>query len=121
GLFWSGSPPPALEVISVRGEAVMLYGRGVYRYNPLILGAGFPAQDAVLLGAIAVLGWGMALRLRGGRPGLVAVLGALGYLWYVYTSMALGAALDWLFPAYVALFSCCSFALWLAGREALGT
>jgi len=119
GLLWTGSPPPALEVTSVRGEAVTLYGEGVYRYNPLMLGAGFPPQDAVLILALAVLGWGAALWLRAQDRALVVLLGALGYLWYVYASMALGAALDWLFPAYVALFSATTFALWIAGREAL--
>jgi hypothetical protein len=120
GLFWAGAAPPALEVTSVRGEAVTLYGQGVYRYNSLMLGAGFPAQDVVLIIALAVLGWGVFLYLRGQDRSLVIVLGVLGYLWYVYASMALGAALDWLFPGYVALFSASSFALWLAGREGLG-
>lgn len=118
GLVWTGAPPPALVVTSVRGEAVTLYGAGVYRYNPLMLGAGYPPQDAVLIAALAVLGRGAALWLGGRAQGLVAVLGALGYLWYVYASMAFGAALDWLFPAYVALFSATTFALWIAGRAA---
>lgn len=119
GLLWTGSPPPALEVTSVRGEAVTLYGEGVYRYNSLMLGAGFPPQDAVLVLALAVLGWSAALWLRGQDRGLIVMLGTLGYLWYVYASMALGTALDWLFPAYVALFSATTFALWIAGREGL--
>lgn len=119
GLLWTGEPPPLREVNSVRGEAVTLYGLGVYRYNPLMLGAGFPPQDVVLLLALAVLGWGMVLRLQGRRRAHVVLLAALGYLWYVYVSMALGAALDWLFPAYVALFSASSFALWVAGSEAM--
>lgn len=119
GLFWTGAPPPALEVTSVRGETVTLYGQGVYRYNPLMLGVAFPPQDAVMIAALAVLGWGLVLWLGGQARALVVVLGALGYLWYVHASMALGAALDWLFPAYVALFSAATFALWIAGREGL--
>jgi len=111
GLLWNGAPPLAPEVTSVRGEAVTLYGQGVYRYNSLMLGAGFPPQDAVLIVALAVLGWGAFLYLRGQDRALVILLGVLGYLWYVYASMALGAALDWLFPAYVTLFSASTFAL----------
>lgn len=120
GLFWAGPPPPALDVTSVRGEVVTLYGQGVYRYNPLMLGVGFPPQDAVLIAALAVLAWGLLLWQGGQARALVVVLGTLGYFWYVHASMALGAALDWLFPAYVALFSAATFALWIAGREGLG-
>jgi hypothetical protein len=40
GLIWQGTPPPATEVLSVRGEAVKLTGSGIYRYNPAMLGAG---------------------------------------------------------------------------------
>lgn len=120
GLFWTGAPPPALEVTSVRGEAVTLYGQGVYRYNPLMLGAGFPSQDGVLIGALVLLGWGAVLHWRGRRQAVVVLMSVLGYLWYVYTSMALGTALDWLFPAYIALFSATTFALWFTAREALG-
>ncbi len=120
GLLWKGAPPPSLEVVSVRGDLVLLYGEGVYRYNPLMLGAGFPAQDAVLIVTLGVLAWGGFLRRRGRAEGSVVLLAALGYLWYVYASMSLGAALDWLFPVYVALFSASTFALWLAARDALG-
>lgn len=117
GLFWTGAPPLALEVTSVRGEVVTLYGQGVYRYNALMPGAGFGPQDAVLIVALMLLGWGAWLWLRWRDRALIILSGTLGYLWYVYASMALGAALDWLFPAYVALFSASTFALWLAGRE----
>jgi hypothetical protein len=55
GLIWQGTPPPATEVLSVRGEAVKLTGSGIYRYNPAMLGAGFSAQDVVQLVVLPVL------------------------------------------------------------------
>jgi len=63
--------------------------------------------------ALALALWG-ALAMRGGQA-LVLLLAVLGYVVYVHASMALSAALDWLFPAHVALFALAWLALWRAG------
>jgi hypothetical protein len=103
----------------VRGEAVTLTGTGIYRYNPLMLGAGFPAQDVVQLVVLPVLALSVLAFARGRTAAIVPLLATLGFAAYLYASMALGAALDWLFPAYVVLFSASFLALWLAARLAL--
>lgn len=118
-IFWAGAAPPAITVASVRGNPVTLYGVGVYRCNPLISGAGYAAQDWVLIGALVCLGSAAVALLRGIDRALIPCLGALGYLCYVYASMALGAAFDWAYPAYIVLFSACVFALWFAARNAI--
>jgi hypothetical protein len=118
-IFWAGAAPPAITVASVRGNPVTLYGVGVYRYNPPMLGAGYAAQDLVLFGAWACLGSAAVAFLRGMDRALIPCLGALGYLCYVYASMALGAAFEWTYPVYILLFSACVFALWLAARNAV--
>jgi hypothetical protein len=118
-IFWVGAAPPAITLVSVRGNPVTLYGVGVYRYNPLMLGAGYAAQDRVLIGALVCLGSSAVAFLRGIDRALIPCLGALGYLSYVYASMALGAAFDWAYPAYIVMFSACVFALWFAARNAI--
>jgi hypothetical protein len=118
-ILWAGAAPPAITVVSVRGNPVTLYGVGVYRYNPLMSGAGYAAQDFVLIGALVCLGSAAIAFLPGIDRALIPCLGALGYLSYAYASMALGAAFDWAYPAYTALFSVCGFALWFAARNAI--
>ena len=113
----SSTLPGAAAVVSVRGAPVTLYGVGVYRYNPIMLGAGYAAQDPVLIAALLSLGYCTVSLARGTDRALIPVLAALGYLTYVYASMALGAAFDWAYPAYVVLFSANVFALWFAARE----
>ncbi len=117
-ILWAGPAPPAITAVSVRGNPVTLYGVGVYRYNPLMLGAGYAAQDWVLIGALVCLGSAAVAFQRGMDRALIPCLGALGYLSYVNASMALGAAFDWAYPAYLVLFSACAFALWFAARNA---
>ena len=118
-ILWAGAAPPAIAVVSVRGNPVTLYGVGVYRYNPLMLGAGYAAQDWVVIGVLVCLGSAAVAFQRGMDRALIPCLGALGYLSYVYASMALGAAFDWAYPAYLVMFSACIFALWFAARNAI--
>ena len=118
-ILWSGTAPPSAAVLSMRGDPVTLYGIGVYRYIPKMLGSGFVAQDLVLIGALVCLGYFTVALGRGTSRALIPCLGVLGYLCYVYASMALGAAFDWAYPAYVVLFSACVFALWLAAGDSL--
>lgn len=115
GWMWQGAPPPALEVVTARGETVTLFGEGVYRYNPVFFALAYRAQDAVMALALVVALWAV-LFMRGARA-IALLIAVLGYVLYAYASMALGAAFDWLFPAYVVMFSLSLFALWRAGRK----
>lgn len=115
GWMWQGMPPEVTEVVTVRGETVALFGEGAYRYNPVFIALAYRAQDAVMVLALLVGLWAV-LFMRGARA-VALLLAVLGYAFYGYASLALGAALDWLFPAHVVLFSLSLFALWRAGRK----
>ena len=117
GWMWQGPPPPELVVQTARGDAVALFAEGAYRYNALFHGWAFRAQDAVMALALLVALWA-ALLMRGPRA-LAVLLAVLGYILYGHASLVLGAALDWLFPAHLAVFSLSLFALWRAGAGAL--
>ena len=103
-----GSP----EAITLRGEHVFLVGRGLYRYDTLLIGAGFAGVDAVTLAiAIPLLIIAIVLYRRASVRGTLLLTGTLAYFVYNYASMALGAAYNELFLAYVAIFSASLFAL----------
>ncbi len=104
GLLWTGGEAPS-RVETARGERVELYGRGVYRYDTVFMGAGNRGVDAVVLLFALPLLLGAAFRYRQGcRRGGMILLGVLGDVLYVYATMALGAAYNPLFLVYVALF-----------------
>ncbi len=117
GWLWQGPPPPVPEVVTARGETVMLFGEGAYRFNPVFQALAFRAQDAVMALALLVALWALLL-MRGARA-IALLLAVLGFVLYGYATLALAAAFDWLFPAYVVLFSLSLFALWRAGRKGM--
>ena len=114
GLFWQDGGG-RVAFTSVRGEAVEIHGRGVYRYDTRFIGAGNRGTDAVTLGLGLPLLVLSALRYRRGsvRGGLL-LLGTLVYFLYVYASYALGTAYNSLFLVYIALSSAGLFAFVLA-------
>lgn len=114
GVFWQGSGGP-VEFVSLRGEAVAIYGRGLYAYDSVSMVTQAMAQDVVtlvlgipLLMGAAVLFW------RGSLRGKLLLAGTLGYFLYTYASYAFGASFNALFLVYVALFSLSLFAFVLA-------
>lgn len=110
GLFWPGIAEP-ISFTTVRGETVTLFGRDPYRYDSLLIGAGFRGADAVVLFlAIPLLGYALARYRQGSLRGAFLLMGTLGFLLYNYASMAIGAAYNQLFLLYVALFSASLFA-----------
>lgn len=105
GLFTRGGDGP-FTFTTLRGQTVQILGEGLYRYDTVFNGAGFQGQDltTLLLGAPLLL-VSLALYRRGSLRGGLLLLGALGYVLYVYASMALNAAYNPLFLLYVLLFS----------------
>lgn len=105
GLFIRGGDGP-FTFTTLRGQTVQILGEGLYRYDTVFNGAGFQGQDltTLLLGAPLLL-VSLALYRRGSLRGGLLLLGALGYVLYVYASMALNAAYNPLFLLYVLLFS----------------
>ena len=118
GLFWPGGEGPS-AFTTHRGQAVELYGRGVYRHDALFAGAGHRGTDAVtLLLGLPLLVAATPRYRRGSLRGGLLLLGALTWFLYAYASAALGAvAFNELFLVYVALFSAGLFALVLAFRS----
>lgn len=116
GLTWQGGQPPHLEVVTARGDTVVLFGAGAYRFNPEFLALAFRAQDWVMTLALALAGWAV-VAMRGPR-GFAVLLVALGYIFYGYATLAFAAALDWLMPVHAAIFTLTLLALWRAGADA---
>lgn len=111
GLFAGGGPGPH-TVTSLRGQAVELYGTGLYRHDTWLVGVGNRGTDAVTLFAEvpALLLCLVAWRRRSLR-GAVGLLGVLGWMLYYYASMSLATAYNRMFPLYVVAFSLALFAL----------
>src|SRR5580765_2347962 len=88
-----------------------MYGHGIYRYDSLLVGAGFRGVDAVTLFlGVPLLVTSAVLYRRGSFRGALLLAGTLAYFLYNYASMALSAAYNDLFLVYVALFSTSLFA-----------
>jgi hypothetical protein len=114
GLFWQDGGSP-FSFTTLRGEAVQIYGQGVYRFDTYLIGAGYKGIDAVtLVLAIPLLVFSVMLYRRGSLRGGVLLAGTLAYFLYNYASMAFGAAYNSLFLVYLVLFSAALFAFVLA-------
>ena len=114
GVLWQGNGHP-YPFTTLRGETVMMHGRGLYRYETVSGAAQAIASDVVTLGLGIPLLWISAwLYGRGSLRGHLLLAGTLGYFLYTYASMAFLAAFNPLFLAYVALFSLSLFAFILA-------
>jgi hypothetical protein len=114
GLFWRSGDGP-FTVTTVRGEAVELYGRGLYRYDTLFAAGGAHGNDAVVLFLGVPLLVASTLLYRRSLRYQLLHTGVLVYFLYSYASLALGtAAYNSLFLLYVALFSASLFAVVLS-------
>lgn len=103
------------KVTSLRGEKVMIYGHGLYRYDPANMAVQGMAQDAVtLVVGIPLLLVSLHLYRQRRLRGQLLLSGTLAYFLYTYTSLAFGASFNSLFLVYVALFSLSLFAFIIA-------
>lgn len=105
--FLLTSGPGPSQHISVRGEAVQLYGYGPYRHMPADMVVQGLAQDLVTLclGVPVLLG-AIVWARRGTRAGHLALCGAVGYLlvqYFMYLGMATYNELFLLWVALVML------------------
>lgn len=116
-LYQDGGRP--FTFVSLRGQAVEIYGQGLYHYDTLFQGAGNKGTDiiTIFLG-IPLLVVSLLLYRRGSLRGGLLLMGALTWFLYTYASYALGpVAYNNLFLVYVALFSTSLFALGLVFRS----
>jgi hypothetical protein len=114
GVFWQAGGS-AFEFTTLRGTVVQIYGQGLYYYDTVFTGAGFRGQDMVMLVlGVPLLVASILLYRRGSLAGGLLLMGALGYVLYVYATMALGAAYNNLYLVYVAIFGVSFFAFVMA-------
>lgn len=110
GFFWPGGGAP-YPIVSSRGEAITLFGQGLYRYDTVSMAAQEQAQDLVtLVLGLPLLAGAAWWAFRGALRGRLLLAGTLGYFLYTYLSMATLTAYNQLFLVYVALFSLSLFA-----------
>jgi len=104
GLLWDTGDASRM-VTSVRGETVELYADGLYRHDTIFKGAANRGTDLVLLvaGVPLLVAGAFSYRRRSARGSLL-LAGVLGWVLYVYATLAIGTAYNELFLVYVALF-----------------
>jgi hypothetical protein len=115
GLFWQDDRNP-FPFTTIRGQAVQIWGQGLYRFDSLFFGAGNKGTDLVtLVLGIPLLVVASLLHRHGLLRGGLLLTGTLAYFLYMYASYALGAvAFNELFFLYVALFSASFYAFVLS-------
>ena len=111
GLFAEARRAPT-TVTSVHGEVVDLYGDGLYALDTVFRGAGNRGTDAVLLAVATPLLFASLVAHRRRRiRGTLLLVGVLGWIGYVYGTMALATVYNRFFVVYVAAFACAVWAV----------
>lgn len=106
----SNNGPGAHTFISIHGEEVTIYGKGIYKNESLSMASQVIAQDFVIL----VMGVPLLLLslffARKSLKGLFMLAGTISFFLYTYMSYAFTANYNNLFLAYICLMSCCLIA-----------
>lgn len=117
GLF-STSEGSSFAFTTLRGQAVEIFGRGLYRLDTIFHAAGFRGADLItvflVVPQLLVSTW---LYARGSLRGLFMLIGSLVYILYNAVSLGIGAAYNPLFLLYIAIFSVSVFALGTAWAQ----
>lgn len=109
GLLTRSGPGPH-EHISIRGTAVAIHGRGIYRDMSAEVAPQGIAQDAVTLGiGVPLLLGALAAARRGGLRARLVLAGTLMYFVVTYGFYLAMAMYNALFPAYAALLGTSAF------------
>lgn len=110
GFLWPNVGGP-YAFTNLRGQAVQIYGQGLYRYDTLFTGAANRGNDLItFVLALPLLLYALARYRQDSLRGGLLLLGTLIYFLYLYGSYALGIAFNPLFLVYIALFSATLFA-----------
>jgi hypothetical protein len=100
--FTSGPGPT--QHVSVRGEEVLLYGRGPYRHMPADVAIQGLAQDAITLAAgVPFVLFALVWARKGSRAGHLALCGAVAYLTVQYVMYLAMGTYNELFLPWVAI------------------
>lgn len=112
GLFWQPTGAP-FTFVTLHGNAVDIYGRGIYADDTVFKSGANRGGDATTLFiAVPMLLTSLLFYCRGSLRGGLFVLGTLTHFLYVYATLAVGAAYNALFLVYVVIFGC-SFYAWM--------
>ncbi len=110
GIF-SGGGPGRYVFTTVHGEAVTIYGSGIYRYDSVSMASQAIAQDIVtLILGIPLLAAALFLSRKGFLKGRILLAGTLAYFLYTYTSYSFTSMYNLLFLLDVCLMSMSFFA-----------
>lgn len=113
GLFWPGEGSP-FTFTTLRGQAVEMYGQGLYRYDTAFKAPILRGTDAVtLLVGIPLLVWAIVRYRRDSLRGGLLLTGVLSYFLYKSASLAFGVAYNDLILVYIVYFSASFFAFLL--------
>ena len=105
GIF-SNRNEGAREIISVRGQKVMLYGKGAYHHMSAGIAPQGIAQDVITLFiAIPLLFFSLKLYNKGSARGTILLAGTLGYFLVTYLFFTLMAMYNQLFLLWVCILS----------------
>jgi len=100
------TPGQPYSFTSLRGDAVQIEGRGLYRLDSVSAALQSKTQDVVtLLLGLPMLALSLWFYLRGGLRGKLLLAGTLANFFYVYILMAVISAFNPFFLVYVVLFS----------------
>ena len=96
---------------NVHGQVIQMDGRGIYKFDSLLAGAGFRGTNVVTLFiSLPLLLIAYIDTLRGSVNGRIILIGAILPFLYCGASMTFSAAYNPLFLVYTAMFSASLFA-----------
>jgi hypothetical protein len=103
GLFSMDGDGP-VTFTSLHGEAVELYGKGLYQNDTVLIAVGFRIGDGfILFAGIPLFLISFWLYHRGSVRGRIMLTSMFMFLLYTYGSLALGAAYSSMFLVYILL------------------
>lgn len=110
GIFSSGGPG-SFQIETVRGETVMIYGKGIYKHMSADVAPQGIAQDYItLLVGVPLLLTSLLWARRGSLRGRLLLAGTLGYFLVTYLFYLVMGMYNILFLVYVLLLSASFFA-----------
>lgn len=113
GIFLNEGPGP-YEYTSIRGESVMIYGRGIYQHMSAEVAPQGRAQDVVtMIFGIPALLTSLFLSRKGSLRGRLFLTGTLGYFLVTYLFYLVMGMYNHFFLVYVLLLSASFFAFTL--------
>lgn len=103
------------KYISIFGDTVLIYGKGLYKHDSVSMAAQAIAQDYVtLFFGVPLLVFSLYLYRKGLLKGHLLLTGTLGYFLYTYVSYSFLSMYNSMFLVYVILMSASFFAFLLA-------